>query len=234
MITTSNDENIGLTSGESVSLPVLHSNNGEGSIVLLKVDKLSNTTSVVSLGNHNHGTHLELVNVRHLSSGDIHLNSVVDTDIRVRVTKSAAIVGHGNRNLPGSNIDLLDAAELVSALSLLNTVEDEASLGIVKKTEAIARLLKLNNVHESSRVVGVRPDLPIDLHATLHANLLALLSGECILETLTKDDSHGKTFALLVGAGGGLGGPDAAHLAHVPVAGRIEALEVLLRSARHG
>jgi len=63
---------------------------------------------------------------------------------------------------------------------------------------------------------------------------LALLAGEGVLETFTKDDGNRETLALLVGAGRGLGSPDSAHLAEVPMPGGIETLEVLLRSARHG
>jgi hypothetical protein len=60
--------------------------------------------------------------------------------------------------------------------------------------------------------------------------LLAFLSGESVLETLAEDDGNGEALALLVGSGGGLGSPDAAHFAEVPVARRIEALEMLLWS----
>jgi len=128
----------------------------------------------------------------------------------------------------------LDTAKLELGLILVDTVKDKTSLGIVKKTEAIARLLKFDNVHESSGVVVVGPDLTVNLDTTFHANLLALLSGQGVLKTLTKDDGNGKALALLVGTGGGLGSPDATHLTEVPVTGRIETLEVLLWSARHG
>jgi len=234
MISTSNDENIGLTSGKGVSLSILDGNNGEGSIVLLEVDKLSNTPSVVTLGNHDHGAHLELVDIGHLSSGNVYLDGIVDLDIRVGVTKGTSIVGDGNGDLLGGNIHLLDTAKLVLGLVLVDTVEDETSLGIVEKTETVTRLLKFDNIHESSGVVVVGPDLTVNLDTTFHANLLAFLSGQGVLETLTKDDGNGKALALLVGTGGGLGSPHAAHLTEVPVTGRIETLEVLLWSARHG
>jgi hypothetical protein len=64
--------------------------------------------------------------------------------------------------------------------------------------------------------------------------LLALLPGEGILETFAEDDAEGEALTLLVRAGGGLGGPHTGHLGEIPVTGRIEALEVLLGSARHG
>jgi len=233
VVSRSDDKNISLTGCEGVSLLVLDSNDVEGSIMPLKVDKLSNASSIVSLGYHDHGSHFELVDIRHLSCGDVDLNSIVDLDIRVRVTKGASVVGNGNRDLLGCDIHLLDATKLVLGLVLLNTVKHEASLGVEQKTEAIAGLLKLDNVHESSRVVEVSSDLAVNLDATLHADLLAFLSGQGVLETLTEDDSDGKALALLVRTGGGLGCPYAGHFAKVPMARRIEALEVLLGSARH-
>jgi len=223
-ISTSDDENVGLTGGEGVSLLVLDSDNGERSIMLLKMLELSNTPGIVSLGDHDQSTHLELKDVGHLSGGDVDLHGVVDLDIRVRVAKGASIVGDSNGDLLGGDVNLLDAAQLVLSLLLVDTVEDETSLGVEKKTEAISGLLKLEDVHETGGVVEVSADLSVDLDATLHADLLALLSGQGVLKTLTKDDGNGKALALLVGTGGGLGGPDSAHLAHVPVTGRIEAL----------
>ncbi len=234
MVSTSDDENVGLTGGEGVALPVLDGDNREGSIMLLKVDELSNTPSVVSLGNHDHGTHLEAEDIRHLSGGDRDLDGVVDLNIRVGVTEGASIVSDSNRDLLGGDVHLLDAAELVLGLFLVDTVENETSLGVEKKTETISRLLELNSVHESGGVVHISTDLSINLDTTLHADLLALLSGEGVLKTLAKDDGNRKTFTLLVGTGGGLGSPDSAHLAEVPMPGGIETLEVLLRSASHG
>jgi len=224
VVSLSDDENVGLTGGEGVTLLVLDSDNGEGSIVLLEVDKLSNTPGIVSLGDHNHGTHLETEDVRHLSGGNGDLDGIVDLNIRVGVTKGASIVGDSNRDLLGGDVNLLDTAELVLGLFLLDAVEDETSLGVVEETETISRLLELNSVHESSGVVHVSTDLSVNLDATLHADLLALLSGEGVLKTLTKDDGNGKTFTLLVGTGGGLGSPDSAHLAEVPMPGGIETL----------
>ena len=234
MVSTSDDEHVGKTGGEGVTLGVLDGDDGEGSVVFLEVDKLSDTPGVVSLGDHNHGSHFETEDIRHLSGGDGDLDGVVHLDIRVGVTKGASIVGDSDRDLLGGDVDLLDTAELVLGLILLDTVENETSLGVVEKTEAVSRLLKLNNVHESSGVVVVCVDLSVNLDATLHADLLALLAGEGILETLAKDDGNRKTFTLLVGTGRGFGSPDSAHLAEVPMPGGIETLEVLLRSARHG
>jgi len=183
MISTSNDKDVGLTSGEGVALLILDGNNGEGSIVLLKVHELTDAATVMTLGDHDHGANLELVHVRHFTGGDVDLDSVVDLDVGVGVTKGASVMGDSNGNLLGGDVDLLDTAKLELSLCLLETVEDEASLGVVEQTEEIARLLKLDDVHEASGVVGISADLAINLHTTFHADLLALLPGESVLET---------------------------------------------------
>ena len=202
--------------------------------MLLEVDEVAHAADVVSLRYHDQSAHLELENLGHLAGGDVDLDGIIHLDFRVGIAKSPAIVGHGHGNLLGGDVNLLDATQLVLGLVLLDFMQDEPSLGIVEQTEEIAGLLEGDDVHETRGVVVVSSHLAVDLDATLHANLLAFLPGQGVLETLAQDDGDGEALALLVGSGGGLGRPDAAHLAEIPVSGRIEALEVLLRSASHG
>mmetsp|Transcript_39734 Transcript_39734/g.95586 ORF Transcript_39734/g.95586 Transcript_39734/m.95586 type:complete len:241 (-) Transcript_39734:64-786(-) len=234
MIASPDHKHIGLPRREGVALPVLDGHNGKATIMLLKVDELSHTSGVVTLGDHDERSHLELVDLRHLARGNVNLNSVVDLDVGVGITQSASVVGDGDRNLLGSHVNLLDTTQLERGLFLVHAMKHKSSLGVEQQTEAIAALLELHDVHESRGVVVVGTDLAVNLDATLHADLLAFLAGECVLETLAKNDGDGEALTLLVGACGGLGGPDSGHLGHVPVLGRIQALEVLLRSARHG
>lgn len=232
VVTGSNDENIGLTGGEGVSLLVLDGDNGERSVVLLNVLEGTNASGVVTAGDHHHGSDFELVDIGHLAGGNVDLDGVVDGHVGVGEAKGASIMGDGDGNLLGGHVALLDAAQLVLGLVLLDAVEHKASLGIVEETEEVTTLLEGDNVHETGGVVVIGADLAVDLDAALHADLLALLSGQGVLETFAEDDGNGETFALLVGTLGGLGGPHTSHFAEVPVAGRIEALEMFLGSAR--
>mmetsp|Transcript_15385 Transcript_15385/g.22075 ORF Transcript_15385/g.22075 Transcript_15385/m.22075 type:complete len:215 (+) Transcript_15385:474-1118(+) len=204
----------------------------ERSLMLLNVHKLTNTPSVTSSGKHNHASKLELEGIRHLSSCDINLDDIVDLNIRVGVTDGTSIVCDNNRYLVRRNEDLVYTAKLVSSLLFVNTVKNETSLGIKKKTESVSALLKLNNIHKSSGEVVVCADLAVNLYTSLHADLHALLVGEGILKTVTENNGEGDTLALLVGTRRGFWGPDAAHFSEVPVVGRIETLQVLLWSAR--
>jgi hypothetical protein len=127
----------------------------------------------------------------------------------------------------------LNAAKLVLRLVLLDAVEHKASLGIVEETEEIPTLLEGDNIHKTGGVVMISANLSVNLDTTLHADLLAFLSGQSVLETLSEDDGNRETLTLLMGSLAGLWGPHTTHFAEIPVAGRIEALEMFLRSARH-
>lgn len=231
VITHSDDEHILQSGGEGVSLGILDCDNREGALVFLNVHKLSNTSGVTSLGDHDHGTEFELDNVGHLTSGDINLDSVVDLDIRVGVSQSASIVSDSNWDLVCGDIHLGDAAKLVRRFGFFDSVKDITSLGVEKETKAVARLVEFDDIHETSWVVLVGSDFSIHLDATFHANLHALLVGKGILQTITKDNGDREAFSQLVRTRGGSRSPDSAHFSEVPVLRSMETLQVLLWSA---
>lgn len=184
----------------------------------------------MSLGDHNHGTQIELDNVRALACCDRNLDGIVDLDIRVGVSEGASVVRDGAGDLVGTHVDLVDSAQLVLGLFSVETVQDVTSLCVEQQTEAIVRLFHLDDVHETSGVAVVRADLAVDLDATFHANLLALLARQGVLETFAEDDGKGQALAEFVRAGGGSGRPDPSHLTDIPVLRRMEALQMLFRS----
>jgi len=233
LLSVSDDENVAQSCSKSVSLGILYRNNGEGTIVLFNVHKLSNTSAVMTLGDHNHGSESELENVRGLSGFNGKLDSVVDLDVRVGVSEGASIVRDGARNLVGTNIDLVDSAKLVLGFLSGEAAQDVSSLDVVKETVTVVGLGHLNDVHESSGEVGVGADLSVNLDATFHADLLALLSSQGILKTFAEDNAKGQALTELVRSGGGSGSPDTAHFANVPVLRRMEALQMLFRSTSH-
>jgi len=140
---------------------------------------------------------------------------------------------HGHGDLVAGNEGLDNLTKLVFLLLVVDPVKDETSLGIEQNTKHVPALLQLQNVHESCGIPRVGTDASVDLDATLHANLLTLLVGEGVFETVAEDDGDGEAFALFVGTGGGFGGPDSSHFSEVPVFGGVDTLEVLLGSAWH-
>ena len=225
------DEDVAKSGGEGVALGVLDGDDVEGTLVALNVLEGTNAAGVAALGEHDHGSELELEDVGHLAGGNVDLDGVVDLDVGVGVADGASVVGDEDGDLLAGDEDLVDTAELVGGLLAVDAVEDEAALGVEEEAEAVAGLLELDDVHEAGGVVEVGADLAVDLDAALHADLHALLAGQGVLEAVAEDDGDGEALAHLVGASGGAGSPNTGHLAEVPVTGRIEALEMLLGTA---
>jgi hypothetical protein len=228
---TSNNEAVVQSGGEGVTLGILDGDDRKGSVVLLNVHKTSHSSSIVTLGDENHGTQVELDDVRHLSGSDIDLDRVVDLGIRVGVSEGPSVVGDGTGDLVGTNVDLGDSAKLVLSLFSVNSVHDVTSLGIEQQTEAIVCLLQFNNIHETGREVLVSADLSVNLDTTFHADLLALLACQSILQAFTKDDGQGQALTQLVGSLGRARGPNTPHFSDVPVGRSMEALQMFFRSA---
>lgn len=80
-----------------------------------------------------------------------------------------------------AQLNSLDLAKLVFGLLGLDSVDGEATLGIVDKTEVLASLLDRDDIHESCWVGGIGADLAINLDQALHDNGLGLASVESIL-----------------------------------------------------
>ena len=229
-LSTSDDEAITQSCGEGVPLGILDRDNSERSLVLLDVHHGTHSSTIVSLGDHDHGSQVEFEGIGHLSGGDVDLDGVVDLGIRVGVSDGPSVVSDGARDLVGTNVDLVDPAELVLGFFSVNSVQDVTSLSVVHKTETIVRLFQFYDIHETGRVVVVGADLSVNLDATLHANLLALLVGQGVLKALTEDNSDGQALTKLVRTSGRTTGPDTSHLLEVPVFGRMKALQMLFRS----
>ena len=227
------DKDVAEAGGESVSLGILDGDDVEGSLVALDSDESSHAARVAPAGEHHQGPGLELEDVGHLSGGDVDLDDVVDLGVGGGVADGAAVVGHKGGDPVGGHGNLVHAAKLVAGLRGVHAVEHEASLGVVHEPEGVVALLHGHHVHKPGGEVVVRSHLAVHLHVALHADLHALLVGEGVFQAVSEDDAEGQALALLVGAGAGLGGPDALHLSQHPVVGRIQALHVLLRSARH-
>lgn len=75
----------------------------------------------------------------------------------------------------------LDFAQLVFGLLGLDSVDGEATLGVVDETEVFAGLLDADDIHEACWIGGIGTDLAINLDQALHDNGLGLASVESIL-----------------------------------------------------
>jgi hypothetical protein len=104
-----------------------------------------------------------------------------------------------------AKLHTLDLSKLVLCLLIGDTVDGEASLGVVDEAEVLAGLLDGDDVHQTSGEGGVGADLAINLDETLHADLVDLASVEGILQAVAQEDDEGKRVAELVRTGRSLG-----------------------------
>ena len=214
-----------------MTLGILDGDDAEASFVLLNVHECSHSSGVASSSQQDESSYFELDNGRHLSSLDADFDSVVDLCVWVRIANGASVVGDSDRYLVLSDVDLVDSAELVGSLVLLDAVADKASLGVEHDAEDVARLFQLHNVHDSGGEVVVRSHLSVDLDTAFHAYLHALLVGEGVLEAFTEDNGNRNALAKLVRSRGRADGEDTAHLSQVPRMGRVQALEMFRGTA---
>jgi len=70
----------------------------------------------MTLGDHDHGSKSEFVNIGCLSCLDRNLNNIVDLCVGIRVSESASVVRDSAWNFVGTNVDLVDSAKLVICL----------------------------------------------------------------------------------------------------------------------
>mmetsp|Transcript_29751 Transcript_29751/g.88351 ORF Transcript_29751/g.88351 Transcript_29751/m.88351 type:complete len:267 (+) Transcript_29751:42-842(+) len=228
------DEDVLQARGEGVAHGILDVDDLEGARVPLAVGDGAHTADVVTAADHHGVAGLEGREVQDLAGLEVHAHRVVDLDRRVRVAQRAAVVGDRVGGALGAAHELPHAAELVGGLLLDDLVDREAALGVVEQAEVLLGLLDLHDVHEARREEHVGAHLAVHLDEALHDDHLDLVVGQGVLQALAEHDDEGHALAHPVGARRRLRGPAALQLVQHPVAGREHALQVLLRSARHG
>ena len=198
---------------------ISHSDDLEGTRVVFNVNQLTDSAGVISLGDHNSLSYLELKEVYNFVGSQVHLDGVIHSDERVGVSDGSAIVGADEGDLILGKLKLVHSAELEAGFLLRDSVEHESAFHIVQKSEEITALLDIHDIHEANRVSVVSSGLTIDLDVLLHADHLDFLARQSISKSISKDEDHRHALSQLVGTIGGSGSPDTVHLAEHPVLG---------------
>lgn len=176
-----NDKNVILTGGKRVIYGVLDVDDIESTIVTLSMCDDPNTAHVAATGDHSDCTSIELHKIGNFASGEVNLDGVVDFDGRVRETDGSSIMRNQEWDPALAQLNALDLSKLVLCLLSLNTVNGEATLGVVDETEVLISLVDGDDIHETSWVGYVSADLAVDLDQTLHDDGLGLASVEGVL-----------------------------------------------------
>jgi len=115
-----------------------------------------------------------------------------------------------------TNSDFLDTEKLVGSFFGCNLVKNETSLSVIKQSEVILRFFNGDDIHETSRILGISSDMSIDLDSPKHDNLLRLLVGEGILQSVPQNDDQWKGFPQLVRSSRWSWGEDTTQLVEHP------------------
>jgi len=236
LVLLANGEDVANTGGEDAALGVTHIDNVESTRVLVAGGDDTNTAVILTLGDNARDTSLELDNVGHLARGEVDLDDIIDTDERIWVADGTTVVGGDVWDSLGAECQLVDTAKLevslVLELLVVQAVEHVTSLNVEKHTEVLVSLVEGDNIVEATWEVWVGAHTAVDLDKAEHANLLALLLGQGVLETVPEDKAQRKALTELVRSGGWAWCPGATHLVEHPVLWGIKPLHMFLWPAR--
>jgi len=191
-------KNVGDTGGELVARSVLDVHNVEPSKMTLSDFQHSDTTQVVTTGDHDGGTDIKLEHLLNLSIGQIELDGIVNLDDGVRVTDGATLVCHDVRDALSSELLALNLAELELGLLGSDSVDSIATLCVEEKAEILVGLLNSDDILETSREVDIGSDLAVNLNGSLSGDLNNLTSGKSILESVSQENDEWQAFSELV------------------------------------
>ena len=150
LVSLADDEHVGKTGGELVTSSISHVHDIEGTEVAITADNRTHATSVVALGDVAQVTSLELDVTDDLASLEVHLHGVVDLHHGIGVADGAGVVSHNEGDLLAGQLALLDLAQLELGLGLIDAVENETSLHIVEKAEAVVGTLEGDHIYTIS------------------------------------------------------------------------------------
>lgn len=210
------DENVGETSGESSVQDISNVNNVETTVVPLPRNNHTRSTHVSSTSDHDDVSGFKLDVVDNLVVDQVELDGVVGLDDRVRVSDSSSVVGDDVRNTLLAELVGLDLQKLVRSLFRGDSVDGESTLDVVQQSEVFTRSLDGNDVHETSRVGFIGPDLSINLDDPLRHDGGDFSAGQGVLQSVSQEDGQGQAFSELVGTGGRSRGVGARQLVQHP------------------
>jgi hypothetical protein len=191
----------------------------------------ADSANVVTTGDEDGSTVVELDNTVNLSVFKVELDGVVLLDVGVGETDGSSVVGDDVWDLVLTHALSLDLAKLEGGFLGLDSVGHEASLDVVEHAEVLTGLVDGNNILEANGVLGVTSDLVVDsdvVGTLVTDDLDDLLAGESVLKSVLEENGHRDALTELVGTLGGAGSVDTSELVKTPVGGSVHALQVLL------
>jgi len=169
--------------------------NIERSKVAFSVKNNSNSSHVAPSSDHDDVTDLELDEVGDLSSLEVELDGIVDSDEGIGVSDSASVVQNDEGDSLRSNLELLDLSELVLSLICRNRLKNKSSLSVVEESEVLSGLVDGDDILKSGGVSAVSSNLSIDLDESLHNDLGDFISSKGVFQSVSQHDNEGKALS---------------------------------------
>jgi len=233
LLALTDNEDVAQTGGERVAIAVLDVGNFVGTGMVVDVLEDSNTANVISAGDEDRGTVLELDEAVDFVGLEVEFDGVVLLDVGVGVADGAAVVGHNVRNLVLAESLALNLAELEGSFLRFNAMGLETSFSVVEDAEVFAGLGDGDNVHEAKGETVISSDFVVnlDIGISVFADLEALLAGESVLKSVAEQDGERQTLSQLVGASGGAHRVGATQFIEAPVGRCVHSLQMLFGSS---
>lgn len=109
------------------------------------------TTHVATTSDHDNISSVKWNEIDNLVLFKIKLDSVIDTDQRIRITDCSAVVSDDVRDTAVTNSNLANLEEFVAGFLRCNAVDGETTLDVVKETEVFPRLLNGDDIYEKNQ-----------------------------------------------------------------------------------
>jgi len=200
-VALSKEEDVAGSGGENVSGGILDVDDIEGTWVSLSGLDGTNSTDILTADDLAHVTGIEFDPVGDLVGSEVELDGIADFAVWVWVSDGSSVVCDQEWNVVFLDEDFLDSAEFVRSFFGGDSVDDESAFGVVDQSEVLVGLLNRDDVHETGWVFHVGSYFLVDLDHSVHHDLLALVSGEGVVESISDEDGQWKALSELVWAG---------------------------------
>jgi len=202
LFTVTNNENVGKTSGEAVTVGVFDVGDFVGAWVMFDVLEDANTTDVVTASGKDGSAVVEFDDTFDFTGLKVKFDRVVLLDVWMGEADGSAVVGDNIGNLVLAKDLSLDLAEFECGLFSINAVRLEASLNVEKNAEELASLLDGNDILEPEWESWVSPNsvVNLDIGIFVPADSEALLARESVLKSVAEQHRKWDAFTQFVGA----------------------------------
>lgn len=163
----SNNEDVLESGGEFKTILVLNVDNFVGSRVLLESLDGTDSTDVISTGDHNLSADLEFERGGDFVGSEVKLDGVVDLDKRVGESEGSSVVGDNIGDSLGAHSSAFNSAELEFGFTGGDLGKSESSLAVVEESIVGFSLEEGDNVHESDGEFVILSDLSVDGDVTV-------------------------------------------------------------------